>query len=508
MRTRRPQPGRGLGGRLDAALGAGTPQQRAALALTHGVARGGALLAVHLRNFEDWRSPEGEVFNSGARDRGVLARFDHVLAGGLLSASWQGDFGRDVERPRDNSRTVRFHYPEEDSRRLNLSWERGTPGSLSRLGVTAFAGRHSLVTDQDRYATATTPRNVERAEVSASDFHLRGYAHKPAGAARLEAGLDLNARADLHAVEVRLGYAASGEEAARSDLVAVEDARRVDTGAYASVDAPVGRGVSLAGGLRGDRVTSRNRGGHFGRHEADLVAVSGFASATLGPLRGVSTTIQLARGFRDPFLSDRYYRGPSGRGFITGSPDLEAETSVQLDLAVRYASGAFRSAAYAYDYRIHGLIERYETVADSFLFRNRGRARVRGLEAEAQVALPARLSLELAAHVIRGVALDDGAALDAIPPPTLTARVRRDFGRAAGWVRLGAFGRLGEPGPTERERAGYALLDGGVDLRLGSRLELRLLGRNLLDKAYRVGPDSRAVYAPGLTGVATMTLRF
>ena len=46
--------------------------------------------------------------------------------------------------------------------------------------------------------------------------------------------------------------------------------------------------------------------------------------------------MQVARGFRDPVLSDRYFRGPSGRGFITGNPDLDPETSVQFDVGVRY----------------------------------------------------------------------------------------------------------------------------------------------------------------------------
>ena len=65
----------------------------------------------HYRNFDDWESPEGEVPNSGARDQGFLVRFDHVLGGGLFSLGWQSDFGRDIERPRNNSQTVRFYYP-------------------------------------------------------------------------------------------------------------------------------------------------------------------------------------------------------------------------------------------------------------------------------------------------------------------------------------------------------------------------------------------------------------
>src|SRR5687768_1952719 len=130
LRTRRAKPGSPLGARLTAAGGAGTPQQRAALELTRGFARGGVLLQGHWRNFDNWDSPEGEVINSGARDRGFLARFDHELRGGLFSAGWQSDSGRDIERPRNNSATVRFFYPEEDSHRLTLGWQRafGTTG--------------------------------------------------------------------------------------------------------------------------------------------------------------------------------------------------------------------------------------------------------------------------------------------------------------------------------------------------------------------------------------------
>ena len=68
MRTRRAEPGSPFGGRFDGALGAGAPQQRAALALTKGFSRGGLLVAGHLRELEDWESPRGTVPNSSASD--------------------------------------------------------------------------------------------------------------------------------------------------------------------------------------------------------------------------------------------------------------------------------------------------------------------------------------------------------------------------------------------------------------------------------------------------------
>ena len=507
MRTRRAEPGAPFGGRFEGSLGAGTPQQRAALALSKGFERGGVILAGHYRNFDDWSSPEGKVENSGARDQGFFARVDHILAGGLLSLAWQSDFGRDIERPRTNSQTVRFYYPTEDSHRLTLAWERGRSGSFSKVGVSGFLGRYALVTDQDRYAAAGQPRSIERADVSASDFHLRGYAQKPVGAARFETGLDLNGRANLEALEIRLRYDETGAVASSTEILSIEDARRVDAGLYASLEVPVGEALSLSGGLRGDVVGTRNRGGYFGDQDTDNASLSGFGAVTVGPFGGFTATAQVARGFRDPTLSDRYYRGPTGRGYITGNPDLEPETSLQADLALRYAAGPVRAVAYAYEYRIEDLIERYQTAPDFFFFRNRGEARVRGIEAEVQLRLPSGFSLELTAHALRGEALDDGTGLDGIPPPTLTLRLRRDFGRAWAWVRGAGYGELDRPGPTEQERPGYALLDAAAGVRVGPA-ELGLLGRNLLDEGYLVSPDSRAVLAPGLTVVATVAVRF
>jgi outer membrane receptor protein involved in Fe transport len=508
MRTRRAEPGSPFGGRFEGALGAGSPQQRVALALTRGFARGGLLVEGHYRNFEDWQSPEGEVFNSGSNDQGFLVRFDHLLGGGLLSLGWQSDFGRDIGRPRDNSTSVRIYYPTEDSHRLTLAWERGGTGTFSKLGVSGFLGDYAVVTDQDHAPTATTPRSLDRASVAANDFHLRGYAQKPLGSARFEAGIDLNGRFDLEALEIRESYDLSGALVERGEFVSIEDAQRTDAALYASLEAPVGRVVSLSAGLRGDLVGTRNSGGYFGDRESDNGALSGFAAASLGPLGGFSATAQVAHGFRDPTLSDRYYRGPTGRGFITGNPALDPETSLQLDLALRYSAEGFRAALFAYQYDIDDLIERYQAQTDFFFFRNRGEARVRGVEAELSARVPWKLSLEATAHLIEGEVLDDGTSLDGIPPPTLTLRLRRDLGRAWAWLRVAAYGRLDAPGPTEEQRPGYALLDAAVGARLGAKLELQLLGRNLLDESHLVSPDSRAVPAPGITGIMTVALRF
>ena len=509
VRTRRVAPGSPLAAQFSGTIGAGVPERRGSIEVSKGLSRGGLLLAAHTRQADDWDSPEGEVFNSGFSDHGFLFRAEHEAAGGELAVGWQSDFGRDIERPRNNSRTVRLVYPTEDSHRFTAGYEARAVGGFQRAGVTGFLGSHAQVTDQDRFATATTGRSIERADVAAKDFHVRGFGERLFGKSRLELGVDVNGRFGLHAVDDVIRYGLSGDVVSTPPTISVDRANRTDTGAYVSIDTAVTAAFVLGAGLRGDYVTSKNSGGYFGDRSTGNGALSGFASATLGSFKGFSLTAQIARGFRDPVLSDRYYRGPTGRGFITGNPDLDPETSIQGDLALRYLAPRVRVAAFYYEYRIHDLIERYSTATDFFFFRNRGTARVRGFEVEGQADLGAGVSLEIATQIAEGRALDDNAYLDDISPVTVSAVVRRQFGeRAFGQLRAAYFSDDDHAGPTERAVPGYTLLDAATGWRITKPLELRIQARNLLNQEYYASQDVRTVLAPGRSASLVAHVKF
>ena len=510
VRTRSVAPQSPLAVRAGLTMGAGVPDRRASVEVSRGFTRTGALFAAHTRDVEDYDGPTGRVFNSGYADRGFLGRVTHVIGNGLLSAGWQSDFGRNIERPRDNSRAVRFFYPSEDSHRLTVDYDARDVQGFSRLHVSAFAGSYAQVTDQDRLATATTARRVERADVSARDFQVRGSAERAVGTARLNMGLDLNGRYGLRALDVIETYALDGSLDRLAESVSIDSAHRTDTGLFAGVEMPLAPLLSAAAGVRGDHVTTENRGGFFGSRSTSNGAGSGFVSVTASTRRGFGATAQIARGFRDPVLSDRYFRGPSGRGFITGNPDLEPESSVQVDLGLRYTASRVRAAAFFYDYRIDDLIERYATMPDYFSFRNRGRARLRGFEGELQAALGKQFSLESAFQIARGRALDDHTYLDDVTPPTFSVQVRKDFGYrgAFGQVRTAFFAEDGRPGPTERAAPGYTLVDAAAGITIAPGFELRFSARNLLNETYLASQDVRAVIASGRSVAVTTVVRF
>ena len=508
-RTRRAEPNTPLRFRFEGTGGAGVPHGKGGLEVTKGFARGGVVAQTHFREFGDYRSPRGTIFNSGSRDYGFLVRGEYQIGRGYLAAGWQSDFGRDIERPRNNARVVRFYYPTEDSHRFTTSYEIGQIGGWNRIGLSGFLGSSAIVTDQDRFATPTTRRSIERADVSGEDFEVRAFAERLTGPAKIEFGLNTSGRYGLRALDINFVYDGSGEIGLTTTNVSIDRAQRRDLGAYVSVEAaPIPRLTVSAGG-RADHIDSSNRGGFFGSRETSNGAGSGFLSLTAGAFRGLSMTGQIARGFREAGLSDRYFRGPSGRGFITGNPDLTAETSLQFDAAIRQVLRRTRLALYAYHYRIHDLIERYEGEPDFFFFRNRGRAELRGVELEAQADLGRAVTLELAAQASRGRALDDDSYLDDVAPRSLSVQIRKQFGkRGAAQVRGAAFARDTRPGPTERETPGYAVVDAAGSWFASEVVEVRVFARNLFDKEYLVSPDTRTVTAPGVSVAMTAVLRF
>jgi len=511
VRTRRAEPGTPLSIKGSGTYGGGIPDRRANIEVGKGLARGGLLAQAHARSADDWDSPvdDSSVLNSGWEDGGFNARVDHQLGNGLFSAGWQSDFGNDIERPRNNSQTVRFYYPYEDSHRLTSSYEMPTLGPLQQFALTAFLGTFEQRTDQDRFATATTGRSIERADVSAKDFHVKASAAHGLGPARLEFGVDVNGRFGLEAIDTIQRYDLSGALLTDTNNLSIDTARRTDTGAYVQADAAVASMLRLGAGARVDYVTTTNVGGYFGDYETDNGAMSGFVSATLAPAERLTFTGQVARGFRDPTLSDRYFRGPSGRGFITGNPELEPETSLQYDLAARYGFGRTQLAAYGYHYRIDDLVERYSTAPDFFFFRNRGLARVRGIELEARTSLSAGFGAEAGMNISRGTLLDDDTSLDDISANTLFFVLSKDFGaRAYGQVRMSFVADDDRPGPSEIAAPGAQIVDLSGGWRFTRNLELRGMVRNLLDDDYYASPDPRWVYAPGRSGSVTVGFNF
>jgi outer membrane receptor protein involved in Fe transport len=475
----------------------GNDEESAAVEASTGLFGGAVLGQFHIRRSGEAEAAGGErIDNSSYRDRGGALRYTTDTPLGRLRAGFSLADAYDTGNPAVDSNVTRSIYPRESSRRFNLDLTSGPVGGWDSLDVALFLGTYQLVLDRDRLPTATVTRQIESSDTDSSDGSLRFVAARQALGGRLQVGAEVVSRFGLESVTTRQLFDLTGALTSRETTNAIEDAQRLDTGLFATWNRALGASASLTAGLRGDRVESENQGGFFGNHSVTHEAASGFAALSASFTPQLIGTLQVSRGFRDPTLSDRYFRGPSGRGFIIGNPDLEPETSLQYDTSVRWTVGQGSVAVYGYLYEISDLIERYRPASD-FFFRNRGKAEIRGFELEVQQALPWNLALELAATWAEGEAKDDGTPLDDIPPPGAFATLRWAAEQGYLYTRFAAFQRDNRPGPTEDERPGYATVDLGVGYHVFDGLELRLIGKNLLDRRYRESADETAALAMG-----------
>jgi iron complex outermembrane receptor protein len=394
------------GGRARATFG--SADESAGLVLEQNLALGpGAILVqAHARRFDDYESPEGEVENSASRDRGILLR-GLLLAGRTrLGLGFQSDRALDVGRAARPGSSDRTFYPREVSDRFTFAADLPDFAGADVVELRGFFGSYRLVTARE--SRSSSGRAIEEADVDAKDASLRlvGSRHFSLGVLRF--GLDGHARFDLEATAVRRQLGESGELLSSESEISIADAHRIGGGTFVEGERSFASDrVHLVAGLRGDLVEGVNRGGFFGDHETSRGSLSGLFAITIRPAAPVSATVQYVRGFREPTLSDRYFRGVSGRGFVVGNPELRPERSDQFDLALRVSSSErLRFALYGYLYRIHDVIERFRDGAD-FHFRNRGEQEVRGAEVEGEWNPVERLDLSAGLSWARGRVLDD-----------------------------------------------------------------------------------------------------
>ena len=457
---------------------------------------GAVLLEGHYREAGDFSAGGGqEIDNSSYTSFGGALRYVVPSSTGRLRLGLAIDRVEDLGKAAIDSQQIRAYYPNEDSDRFTASWL-GSAGSWDTVEAAVFYGTYDTVLDRDRAPTATSNRRIDRADTRAKDTSARLVAGRALAGGRLQAGLDLSSRFDLESVFSQVRYAEDATTVTRVDhFPAIDDAQKVDSGLFATWTRTLADRVSLGLGARGDYVETKNQGGYFGDRSAGTSAFSGNAAIAFGPYAGWTTTAQVARGFRTPTLSDLYFRGPSGRGFVVGNPDLEAETSLQFDLGARWRSGRTAVGFFAYRYEIDNLIERYGA-GDDFRFRNRGEGIVEGVEFEAQATIADDWSLEGGFAVSDG-STDGGAEIDDIASPNGWVTVRYSFRRAFAFGRLATFLKKDDPGATEVARPGYTLFDLGGGFRLTEAFELRCLIRNLADKRYFASPDNAANLATG-----------
>lgn len=494
--TKNPPSEDGISGRLHAGYGTNNAEKAYGLSLAGRKGAWGFYLSYQGLDADNYRSPQAEVLQSQYSQSGLLGKVVYDTGARRVSLSFLGSRGTDIGKPNRNSATKPTWYPRENDNLVQLAWkEKSVAGG--ELAVQAYANPNFLETrTQTLSGTAVTKDSFSRTESTEYGVQV-SFARMFGAALRLTAGADIFGRAGVKATLHEVSFDASGNVTKIYDETAYDRGRSMDAGVFISGDFSGVRNLDLVGGLRWDVLSqSAHPGGGEEAMDKRDDAVTGFLAASYRFTPSLMFFANAARAYRTPGLSERFYSGITGRGFIIAQPNLANERSLNWDAGLKWISPRVYAAAYGFVYTVNGLIDRYQVGPSIYTYGNVDKGRIKGVELEAEVYPLSGWKLFGTFAMLQGESATTGAPINDIPPLRAVVGTRLWWGKFSAEL-SGVFQTAkNDPGPAEiaipacqvfQLKANYFLHPVNIYLVLGNLFDANYLGR----------PDPEAMEEPG-----------
>ncbi|MCH9650836.1 MAG: TonB-dependent receptor [Deltaproteobacteria bacterium] len=445
-------------------------------------------LGVAVRRADSAETASGETLASGFKQGSALFRKAWKSSPGVPGTSKPGrsyelvilpSFGWDISKANTDFPRRTTIYPRE--RHLVVSF---AAEQENRWRAQVFAHPNDLMTTTSTLGESRSDVVNESLDLGASWVHRYKLGERLRG----RFGVDYFGRKGVSATEV----AREGEEEPVT-LRSLDGAELDELGAFAGGGWSWGP-VQLESAFRWSFFRQGNKGASSEREQA-LNAFLGLV-APLGS--GFHLIASAGTGQRLPSLSERFFAGTTGRGGVIGNPDLESETSFNVDLGVRWSGKRSHLAVFVFENRIDDYIERVEVAPDLLTFFNLTSGTLHGVELEGFHQASRRVRFTFGGHWMEGES-DQGEVLSDVPSDRLRAGLRISQGS---W-NIGMEGQYrfskDDFGSGEKETPGAALLSLSLGRSLTPSISLMGTASNLLDERYFVSADRKAPEAKGRT---------
>ncbi len=496
LMTRAPSLREGIHGRLRAAYGTVNREKGTGLEIEGAKGDTGFLVSFQAVDAEDYSSPLGRALRSSFAQGNLMAKMAHSTDERDIEIGFLGARGKDIGKPLRTSDVNPTWYPKENHNLFHLSWREKDLGRGGELQFRAFADPNFLETRKEVLAEYKTREEYARTESLEFGTQL-SYAKTWEDSMRVEAGIDFFGRAGAKAFNRFTSFDETGAVTGVVDEDPFSAGRRSDLGFFLSADIFKVHGLDILGGVRWDVI--RQRAVPLGATAADTshkTQATGFAALSYDLGRGLIAFANVSKAYRVPSLSELFYTGISGRGYIVGNPALAPETSFNLDGGVKLMGRRFFAGLYGFRYEIKDMIERYRIDPTTRTYGNIEKGRIQGLELELDYfVLPGwKVFGNLAA--LRGRSVLTGDPLNDIPPLSVHAGtrvwVKRFTAELSGTFRL----KKDTPGPDEIGIAGSEIVHFKTGYRWAS-FEFFASLANVFNATYLARPDPDAVEEPG-----------
>ncbi|MDP8238017.1 MAG: TonB-dependent receptor [Candidatus Hatepunaea meridiana] len=282
------------------------------------------------------------------------------------------------------------------------------------------------------------------------------------------------------------------------------------------------RDFSLFASVRHDRVHAKSDEtdrSSIPLSEMDEQAFSGNLGLVCHLKRGINLTGQIGRAFRSPTLLELYFWGPHQMTVDRGNPDLEPETSLNLDLGLNQRKERFEWSINGFHNTIQDYIYKRQTgdidsasglLIDSW--ENMGDVRLIGGEIQGVVYLWERIGVFSNLSYVEATDLDNDKPVPDIPPLNGNLNLRYSAPVISGELGANFAAKQNRLASNEKETSAHVVYNGSVEINLERWLKvpskLNLTVTNILDTKYHnhLSRIRRWYFEPGRNISLALTL--
>jgi outer membrane receptor protein involved in Fe transport len=267
--------------------------------------------------------------------------------------------------------------------------------------------------------------------------------------------------------------------------------------------------MDLVAGMRLDFIRLEAKPGGSGPESTtSRQAVTGFLGTSYKITDNLVLFGNLSRAYRVPSLGELFYSGVTGRGMIIAKPDLNPETSMNIDGGLKFFGKRLFAGIYSFYYNIDNLIERYLVEPQLYTYGNVDRGRISGYELEIQCYPLSGWTIFGNYYSFSGKNKRTEAFLNDVPPPRLYMGTKIWLGHFS----LEADGIFQSskkfPGPAETAIPGFEIVNLRAGYVFNAHLKIYTVFSNIFNSLFYARPDPDSVYEPGRNFILGVTYSF
>jgi len=501
MFTNGPDVQKGIRGRLHGRYGTNQEEKGLGLSLQACTGRLGFLLSAQGVDAENYSSPKAEVLQSQYTQKSLQGKLVYRSEKRDIEMSFLGARGTNIGKPNRTSASKPTWYPKENQNLAQLLWNERRIGGNGDLTVHFYINPNFLETRTDTKEAAGYVSKVSLSKTESTEMGWQiSFRKEIVQSFRVTAGSDFFGRSGVQANNQDTSYNSLGAVTKIFKETPYISGRRNDFGFFLSGDYYGLPNLDLTGGVRLDVLRQKaNPGGKSEVQENNTSALTRFLAGSWRISEDLTVFANAGRAYRAPELSERFYSGITGRGYIISKPDLKPETSFNLDAGVKFIRKRVFIGLYGFSYKIENMIDRVKVVgtASTYAYQNVDKGVIKGVETEFEVFPVNALSIFGNAAVLKGKIDTNDAPLNDIPSARLYVGARSWLGRFVFEVNGTFMAKKDNPGPAEIAIPTAEWLNFKATYNLGNNIRFYAVFNNALNKTYYGRPDPEAMEEPG-----------